>query len=528
MQAIGSPETIGLEHAVLGTLVAQIQGGVIVVEVPSGKFLTSNDGVEHIWRRKFTDLANLYDYCRVCKALHGNGLEYRVHERPLVRSITSGEIVRGEQFAIVRGDGTRGIVSVVSAPICGREIIAGIEILTDITDQKKEEDLYNGERHTLEMIAAGAPLRDVLTGIINLIESQSEGMLCSILLLGDDGLHVRHGAAPSLPEEYVKAIDGAPIGPRAGSCGTAMYRGEQVIVTDILRDPLWADYRALAQAFRLRACWSTPILSHKAKVLGSFAMYYHQPRSPNRHELRLTRVATHVAGIAIERQQSEDALRHLAGRLITAQEEERQRISRELHDDLVQTVASLAIGISRVRRQLPAGVDSAGTELSTLQTRISSLANDIRQLSHQLHPAVLEHAGLITALKAFTAEFSRLENVEIAFTAPETSPAIPADIALCVYRLVQESLRNVVKHSGAQAAEVSLEVSDDDLNVTIADHGRGFDTDRRAGGLGMVSLQERVRLCHGSLQISSQINVGTIVTARIPLRNELLEILDRK
>jgi signal transduction histidine kinase len=519
MQVITNVENLGLKRAVFETLVSQIPGGVIVVEAPSGKLLSANDGAERIWRRKVSGIANVYAYCRKCKAVRDDSREYRIRERPLVRSITSGEVVKDEQFAIVRGDATRGAVSVVSAPIydCDRNIIAGIEILTDITERRKEEALYDGERQTLEMIAGGAPLSDVLTNIIRLIESQSDGMLCSILLLADDGLHVRHGAAPSLPELYVKAIDGAPIGPRAGSCGTAMYRGEQVIVTDILADPLWADYRDLAQAFRLRACWSTPILSHTGKVLGSFAMYYHEPRSPNPYEMQLTRIATHVTGIAIERRQSEDALRRLAGQLITAQEEERQRIARELHDDLVQTVASLAIGMSRVRRKLPVSADSAGEELASLQTRISGLADHIRQLSHQLHPAVLEHAGLIAALQSFVAEFSRLEGVDVALTCPETNPAIPPDVGLCTYRLVQESLRNVAKHSGVKCAEVSLEIREDHLHVTIRDHGRGFDTERTVGGLGMVSLQERVRLCHGGLEISSHINGGTIVTARIPL-----------
>ena len=122
-------------------------------------------------------------------------------------------------------------------------------------------------------------------------------------------MHVRHGAAPSLPEGYIRAINGAPIGPKAGSCGTAMYRGQQVIVTDILKDPLWEDYRALAEMFGLRACWSTPILTHSGKVLGSFAMYYHEPRSPKADELRLTAAATHLAGIAIERHYAGEALR---------------------------------------------------------------------------------------------------------------------------------------------------------------------------------------------------------------------------
>ena len=172
--------------------------------------------------------------------------------------------------------------------------------LPDITAHKNDEAFRAGQSKVLEMIAANAPLGEILKSLVLLIEAQSPEMLCSVLLLSNDGNHIRHGAAPNLPEQYVRAVDGAPIGPKHGSCGTAMYRGQPVIVTDILTDPLWEDYRDLAAGTGLRACWSTPIMSGRGKVLGSFAMYYRQPRTPTGDEARLTVVATHIAGIAIE------------------------------------------------------------------------------------------------------------------------------------------------------------------------------------------------------------------------------------
>lgn len=173
---------------------------------------------------------------------------------------------------------------------------------------KSDGDFAVGQGQVLGMIAANAPLSEILKRLVLLIEAQSPGMLCSVLLLSDDGDHVRHGAAPSLPEDYVKAIDGAPLGPKQGSCGTAMYRGEPVIVSDILEDPLWEDYRDLAAAHGLRACWSTPILSGRGKVLGSFAMYYGQPQTPTGEEAVLTDVATRIAGLAIEHQLAKEIL----------------------------------------------------------------------------------------------------------------------------------------------------------------------------------------------------------------------------
>jgi len=172
--------------------------------------------------------------------------------------------------------------------------------LPDLIAQKNEEEFLTGQERVREMIAGGAPLGEILTSLVLLIEEQSPDMLCSVLLLSDDGNHIRHGAAPSLPDEYVKAIDGAPIGSKNGSCGTAMYRGEPVIVTDVSSDPLWEDYRDLAAGAGLRACWSTPIMSRRGKVLGSFAMYYRQPQAPTGTEARLTKVATNLAAQAIE------------------------------------------------------------------------------------------------------------------------------------------------------------------------------------------------------------------------------------
>jgi len=163
-----------------------------------------------------------------------------------------------------------------------------------------EEQFRTQQGRIKEMIATDAPLSEILSNLVLMIEAQVPEMICSILLLSDDGNHVRHAVAPSLPENYIKVIDGAPIGPKHGSCGTAMYRGKPVIVSDIATDPLWEEYRNFAWAIGVAACWSTPILSSKGKVLGSFAMYYREPRSPNGDERYLTDVATKLAAEAIQ------------------------------------------------------------------------------------------------------------------------------------------------------------------------------------------------------------------------------------
>ncbi len=179
----------------------------------------------------------------------------------------------------------------------------------DISARKHAESTLAIQTRVLEQVATGASLEQTLNNLAADIEAMVPGMMASILLLDEDGLHLRHGAAPSLPAAFMTAIDGERIGDRAGSCGTAMWRREPVIVEDIATDPLWDDYRDLALSFGLRACWSSPILGPSGEVLGSFALYYHAPSRPSARQRRLIELATHAGAIAIARDRSEQALR---------------------------------------------------------------------------------------------------------------------------------------------------------------------------------------------------------------------------
>ena len=193
-------------------------------------------------------------------------------------------------------------------------------VVREITALKRAEILLSGEKKVLEMTAEGAALSTILETVTRNVESGSNDTRCSILLLDADGVHLQHGAAPSLPESYNRAIHGMAIGPKAGSCGTAVYRNQPVIVTDIATDPLWDDYRALALPHGLRACWSMPIRSGGGQVLGSFAMYYPAPRSPGPADYELIARATHLSAIAIERRHAERALQESEERLRLALE----------------------------------------------------------------------------------------------------------------------------------------------------------------------------------------------------------------
>jgi len=227
----------------------------------------------------------------------------------------SGEafVARAMPLAVARPDGTTEelLVDLVFQPLPAGE---GIFIQGhNVTEDKRSEALRNAHNKVLELAIGDSPLERTLNALIKIVETSSRtGVLGSILLLDADGIHLRHGAAPSLPPAYIAAIDGSEIGPCAGSCGTAAYLGAAVFVGDIATDPLWADYKQIALPHGLRACWSTPILTRGRKVLGTFAMYHRDPREPTVRDLALVDLITQTAALVIDRERAQEALRNIA------------------------------------------------------------------------------------------------------------------------------------------------------------------------------------------------------------------------
>ena len=212
----------------------------------------------------------------------------------------------------------------------------------------------------------------------------------------------------------------------------------------------------------------------------------------------------------------------LAGRLITAQEVERARIARELHDDVGQRLASFSIALGTLRRRFPGAPQPVHDELAGLQRETVTLGNDLRLLSHELHPALLEHLGLVDALRRRCEEVSAESGVTVAFDVTSELGQVPDDVALCLYRVAQEALRNVVNHAQARSARVELSRQNGRVAMRIADDGRGFEPGMAAGrrGLGLISLDERVRMLAGTLGIESAPHVGTIVSVTVPFGDQ--------
>jgi signal transduction histidine kinase len=399
----------------------------------------------------------------------------------------------------------------------------------DILARKKTEALLECQRRVLELVAVGAPLAQTLEGLVHTLEEQTPEMVASILLLDADGLHLRHGAAPSLPKDFVIAVDGLAIGAQAGSCGTAAFRSEPVIVEDITIDPLWQDYPKLiemATAHGLYACWSTPILDADRRVLGTFALYFHEAGRPSERHRRLIAMATHIAAIAIAKSREEatqqnlvSRLRELSRRLLEVEETERRRINRELHDRIGQNLSTLNLNLDLLRSQLPESTPSAlGGRIDDAQRLLASLIGDVRSVMAELHPPALDDFGLLAALRTYADTLGARVGLPIAVRGEEFTPRLSPAVEMALFRVAQGALANATQHAKAKSIEVTLESTADRVRLRIADDGVGFDTGRARpaqASWGLAIMRERAEAVGGRLHLESAAGRGTRVVAEV-------------
>jgi PAS domain S-box-containing protein len=211
-------------------------------------------------------------------------------------------------------------------------------------------------------------------------------------------------------------------------------------------------------------------------------------------------------------------IRALAARLLTAQESERRRISLLLHDDISQNIAAIGLSISKLKRKAPGSSEELTAELDRLGEQAHDLTTQIRRLSHQLHPEVLEHLGLVAALESHVTEFGHEEKIDMKFVSDVGNDPIPLDLSVCLYRVALEALRNVSRHAEARTATISLKENSGHLILEVSDSGKGFDVEkaRRGSGIGLLSAEERIRLFQGTLDIRSNPQSGTVLVARVP------------
>jgi len=576
---------------------------------------------------------------------------------PESRAIVAEAIQSGHEstyeYRLLRKDGSSFFAEARAQVVRLGERTLRMTALRDITKRKLSEELNRTQSEVLEMITRGEPLLKTLDALLRMIEAQSPEMLCSILLLDADGIHLRHGAAPSLPAAYIKSIDGEAIGASVGSCGTAAHRREAVFVSDIAADPLWVDYRQLALPHGLLACWSTPIFDAQRNVLGTFAIYYRTKGLPDEHHLRLIATATHTAAVCITKHRADMALheseerfralvefspdciavavderlvylnpagakligaksadevlgrdafdfvpvelhnemrerrrivrqegisspviefpllrldrspvmvesqavpfvyagqpailnlmrdvternraeieRHEAAArekkareefthlLIASQEAERQRIAGELHDGLGQNL-SIIKNRAHLATQTPVTPPSAAEHLQAIERIVSDAISETRNLAHNLRPAHIEQIGLTASLQELIREVSQSSQIRFERRVENVDDIFKMDGATNVYRIVQEALNNLIKHSRAQQAVITIQRDVRAVHLRIADDGVGFDASAVATrrGLGLTSMTERVRMLGGELRIQSTPGNGTQLTVELP------------
>jgi signal transduction histidine kinase/ActR/RegA family two-component response regulator len=414
-------------------------------------------------------------------------------------------------------------------------------------EQETHGSFNDGQYALLERIATGAPLNEVLIAIVRFIEAQADDMLCTILRVDAESGRVHTAAAPSVPVEYARAIDGLTIGPNAGSCGRAAYLKELVICEDIEHDQYWADYRQLALPHGLRACWSTPILSPSRDVLGTFAMYYRTTRGPTVHEKEWVNVGTHLAAIAI----AYDVTRHLESQ---AQQAERMHALGTLAGGIAHDFNNI-LGAIRGHADLAlmepmtnAAVHESLQEINRASRRAAELVRRILTFSrHEAPRRDLIAIGDVVdeAVKLLRPTLPR--NVEIKSSVVGDVPSVladPTEIHQVVMNLVTnaahamrefggtiEFVIDSFEHAGHHGKHINDLASGSYARIRVHDQGTGMDdstiarvfepffTTKPPGegtGLGLAVVYGIVKSHGGNIHVDSKTGAGTTFTLCFP------------
>jgi two-component system cell cycle sensor histidine kinase PleC len=417
------------------------------------------------------------------------------------------------------------------------------ELIELMAERKQEDTLREAEQSILRAIVAGEPLNSILETACLTLEQVLTGASCSVLLLSSDGKRLVHGAAPHLPDAYSAAIEGAPIGPAVGSCGTAAFTGQTVIVEDIASDPLWADYKNLALPHGLRACWSIPLTAdHDGdKVLGTFATYHSVPYQPNQRELSVAqRLAASVA-IAIQRKMLDEEL--------VAEKEKAESANRAKSEFLASMSHELRTPLNAIL-----GFSELIETQALSEAKAREYARDIHRSGRQLLELINDILD-VARIESGSARINRqrcnldsiiAEQVDLVRHAfPEAAAITMTDATRCPEILVDaRAMRQVILNIVGNAAKftprsgsiaISLDWQAPGLRIAVTDTGPGIPPDvlrdigkpfrpgeaaysRKYGGtgLGLYISHELVKAHEGALDVASEIGQGTSVTITLP------------
>jgi two-component system cell cycle sensor histidine kinase PleC len=466
----------------------------------------------------------------------------RPRAEAMLRRLAAGERVAGEALRLVPGEGQPRLLEWSGEGRGGQLYVIG----RDVTEQRRRDSLAAAEQRILRALADSLPLPQILDLVCHAAEAVLDGALCSVLLLSRDGARLLHGAAPSLPAAYCAAIDGLAIGPARGSCGTAAWHREPVIVEDIADDPLWAEFSELGLAHDLRACWSTPLLSRGGEVLGTFAVYRHEPHRPQPWEIQVIERLTASTAIAVQRRRFDEALLAEKQRAELASRSKSEFLANTSHE--LRTPLNAVLGFSELMRGEMLGplghprYREFAADIHESGLHLLAVINDLLDLSRieagrlELQEEPVEVAELLNAVRRLIQQRADQAQLTLVVGSAEGLPRLRAD-RRALRQVLLNLLSNAIKFTPA-AGQVALEaareadggisflVRDTGIGIAVADIPKALEPfgqvdsslarKYQGAGLGLPISQALVEQHGGRLELESAPGIGTTVRVRLP------------